>query len=496
LPGGELRVESAAGTPPGAAGGLPRVREVQMAPLVPGRFRSVLGAEQAAEFDEAVGRAAAALAGRVVWNVNSTAAGGGVAEMLRSLIAYGRGAGVDARWVVIDGNPEFFRVTKRIHNRLHGEPGDSGTLGARERAVYESVTSAAALALAPMIRPGDLVLLHDPQTAGMTEALRATGAHLIWRCHVGMDVPNRLARSAWRFLLRYVAQAEAQVFSREAFAWQDLEPERLAIIPPSIDAFSPKNQPMTQGAVTAILYAAGLARRSGNGTPTFERHDGSPGRVDRRAEMFEDAPLHADLPVVAQVSRWDRLKDPLGVIDAFVAHVAPRTQAHLVLGGPDVTAVSDDPEGIEVLREAIARRDGLAPETRARVHLAALPMDDAEENAAIVNALQRRAAVVVQKSLAEGFGLTVAEAMWKSRPVVATRVGGIQDQIVDGESGFLVAPQDLERFGDRIAGLLGDEAAAARMGAAAQARVRNSFLGPRHLIQYLDLFGRIIAAAD
>ena len=148
---------------------------------------------------------------------------------------------------------------------------------------------------------------------------------------------------------------------------------------------------------------------------------------------------------MVQVSRWDRLKDPLGVIQGFASSAAVRTSAHLLLAGPDVTAVADDPEGLEVLNECISHWGTLPEPVRARVHLAALPMDDGEENAAMVNAIQRRATIAVQKSLGEGFGLTVAEAMWKARPVVASRVGGIQDQIVDGESGVLVDPTDVSR---------------------------------------------------
>jgi trehalose synthase len=214
--------------------------------------------------------------------------------------------------------------------------------------------------------------------------------------------------------------------------------------------------------------------------------------VDRQAPIVEDAPLRPDTEVLLQVSRWDRLKDPLGVIEAFGAHVAPHSDSHLLLAGPDVLAVADDPEGPEVLREAIDRRETLAPEARARVHLARLPMDDADENAAMVNALQRRATVIAQKSLAEGFGLTVAEGMWKARPVVATRVGGIQDQIVDGESGLLVDPLGLEAFGMAVTELLHDRRRAEDMGRAAKERVREHFLGVRHLAQYVDLLARLI----
>jgi trehalose synthase len=196
----------------------------------------------------------------------------------------------------------------------------------------------------------------------------------------------------------------------------------------------------------------------------------------------------ADAPTVVQVSRWDALKDPLGVIRGFAEHVPAETGAHLVYAGPAVEAVADDPEGERVLHDAIALRDALPGEARSRVHLAALPMADTEENAVIVNALQRHAHVIVQKSVAEGFGLTVAEAMWKARPVVASRIGGIQDQIVDGESGILLDdPGDLAAYGAAVAGLLGDPARADRMGRNARERVRAQFVSPRSLIDYLRL---------
>ena len=474
--------------------GLMPLLQVPVGALAPERFTEVLTEEQAVELNRIVAEGRRAFHGRVVWSVNSTPRGGGVAEMLRSLIAYARGGGVDARWVVVAGEEPFFRVTKRLHNRLHGAAGDGGRLGKRERALYERTLSTNAEDMLAIVRAGDLVLLHDPQTAGLTGPLRAAGAHVVWRCHVGLDTPNRLARSAWRFLLPYVAEAQAYVFSRAAFAWEDLDAERVVIIPPSIDAFSPKNQDLPADKVRAILRAAGLIGDAAPGDTSFERLDRTPGRVDRQAAVVEDAPLAEATPVVAQVSRWDRLKDPVGVIEAFAAHIAPRTDAHLMLAGPDVLAVADDPEGADVLREAVARRAALAPRARARVHLARLPMADSEENAAIVNALQRHSDVVVQKSLAEGFGLTVAEAMWKGRPVVASRVGGIHDQILDGITGVLVDPLDLEGFGDAVVHLLKDGETARRVGEQARRRIREGFLGPRHLAQYLALFQRVIRA--
>jgi trehalose synthase len=428
----------------------------------------------------------------VLWTVNSTAQGGGVAEMLRSLIGYVRGAGLDARWTVVGGDADFFRITKRLHNRLHGAD-DGGPLGAAEQAVYERHCAVHAEALARRLGSRDVVLLHDPQTAGMVPELAAAGVPVIWRAHIGLDMPNDAAREAWRFLAPYVEAADAYVFSRPTYAWEDLDPSRVTVIAPSIDAFSPKNQVMAFTGVTAVLRAAGLAADHHHASrAVFERLDGSVGGVHRTAQLVEEHALRLDTPLVAQVSRWDRLKDPIGVLTGFVDHVRADEDPHLLLAGPDVTAVADDPEGAEVFAEIEAAWRALPRAARRRVHLALLPMDDADENAVIVNALQRRADVVAQKSLAEGFGLTVSEAMWKGRPVVASDVGGIQDQIEDGKTGYLVGPTDLVAFADRVNRLLADPHSAERMGAAAQTRVRDLFLGPRHLGQYVTLLESVL----
>jgi trehalose synthase len=465
---------------------------VNVAPLSLDRFSEVISPEQEQYLEYMTAKADTLLAGRVVWNVNSTAYGGGVAEMLRSLIAYGRAAGVDVRWAVMHAEPDFFRVTKRIHNHLHGNVGDGGALGDLEREIYEGAAVGAAEQLAEIVQPKDVVLLHDPQTAGVVSPLVATGAHVVWRAHIGLDLPNDLARRAWRFLLPYVEPAAAYVFSRPQFAWDGLDPSRVEIIRPSIDPFSAKNQQLAPNDVKAILHAAGLLADHGGGAPVFTRTDGTPGRIDRRTRRFEDDLLPQGVPAVTQVSRWDRLKDPLGVMEAFVSHVAPKSGAHLVIAGPDTAAIADDPEGEHILRTCVERWESLAPEPRSRVHLALIPMEDAEENAAIVNALQRWSTVIAQKSTAEGFGLTVAEAMWKGRPVVASRLGGIQDQIVDGESGVLVEPGDLAGFAAAVVDLLNDPEKARRIGEKARERVREHFLGVRHLEEYVDVFERVI----
>jgi trehalose synthase len=472
------------------------ISDVPIGVLQPQRFKSVLEPEAWARFEGMFEHARKLFDGRVIWNVNSTAHGGGVAEMLRSLLTYSRGADVDARWIVIDGNEDFFRVTKRIHNNLHGAPGDGGPLDEEERDIYERALKGSAEELASLVRKEDVVILHDPQTAGLTEALTETGATIIWRCHVGLDTPNELARTAWNFLRPYMSAADAYIFSRKTFVWDDLDDDKIHIIAPSIDAFSPKNQEMDPPTVASILHTTGLVHDGHSPNPVFVRADGSPGRVDRVTDMYDGGPPPpSSAKIVTQVSRWDRLKDPIGVIEGFARCVAPEMlDAHLIVAGPAVAAVSDDPEGGEVLQEAFETWKRLPVDVQRRVHLACLPMDDGEENAAIVNALQRRADVVVQKSLAEGFGLTVAEAMWKARPVVASRIGGIQDQIEDGVTGVLVDdPANLDEYGEAVTDLLKNDEKCERLGREAQRRVRNEFLGPRSLMQYVGLIEKLIS---
>jgi trehalose synthase len=488
--------------PPGPFGHDPGVSGLTSVPvgcLRLDRFESILPRDRYAAALAAAEHSRRLLEGRVVWNVNSTARGGGVAEMLISLLAYAHGAGVDARWVVIPGDGRFFTLTKRLHNHLHSAPGDGGELGDAERRIYEDALAPNLEGLLRLVRPHDIVIIHDPQPGGLIPGLKKhLAVPVVWRFHVGVDAPGDLSRRAWGFLRPYVEPADAYVFSRRAFVWDGIDPARIALIAPAIDAFSPKNQELDPATVAAILHVAGFNEDGDEGgEPTFHEIDGTPDRVKRRAEVWEERPLRSGDRMVLQVSRWDRLKDPLGVIRGFADHIAPRTDAHLVYAGPAVEAVADDPEGAAVLAEARQLYRDLPGTARARVHLACLPMDDPAENAAIVNALQRRADVVVQKSSAEGFGLTVAEAMWKARPVVASRIGGIQDQIVDGQSGILLdGPADLEAYGAAVRGLLCDPARACEIGRRGQERVRDEFLAVRSLLQYLALLEKVLRAAE
>jgi trehalose synthase len=457
----------------------------------PERFRDVVG-DRYAEVETAIEHAKVLFEGRVIWHVNSTSAGGGVAELLHVLLPYARGAGVDVRWMVASGPPEFFRVTKTLHNALHVSAGGPLKLEEQERSLYRAVCDEHATALAALVRPGDVVYLHDPQTAGMVRRIKQAGATVVWRCHIGVDNPGLAARSAQEFLRPMIEAADSYIFSRPAYAWEGLDPDRVAIIAPSIDAFSPKNQEMGADVIDAILDRIGLTPDSGR-PASFVRQDGTTGRVDRSALIVGDGPLPHEAPVVAQISRWDRLKDPLGVLEGFAGCEHAET-AHLLLVGPDAGSIADDPEGSEVyaLVEAAHRR--LPFGIRPHVHLVSLPMEDIEENAAMVNAIQRRATVIVQKSLAEGFGLTATEAMWKGKPLVASAIGGLQDQVDDGVTGLLIAdPVDLGAFAGAIDELLDDPERAGRMGEAAHERVRQHYLSTRHLLEYVELLTRLLA---
>ena len=465
---------------------MPAVHDVDVAPMDTERLAPFLRPDRAKEFRMLAETGRRRFGGRTVWNVSSTAAGGGVAEMLHRLVRYTKGAGVDSRWVVIDGSPEFFAITKRIHNRLHGETGDDGPLGEDERRVFQEVIADNAKPLLDQVRPEDVVLVHDPQPVGLLPLLRDRGVVAVWRCHVGTETTNECTDDAWAFLRPWVDTAAAAVFSRAEYVPDWIPETRARIIAPAIDPLSAKNAPLDDDAVLAILGRAGILDHSGDGA-VFLDSDDRERTADLEAQVRRvGGPLSPDVPVLLQVSRWDRLKDMAGVLRAFVdAALGAETGAHLLLVGPDVSGVTDDPEGKQVLDECVAMWEQLPSETRATASLVSLPMDDLDQNAAIVNALQRHAAVVAQKSLREGFGLTVAEAMWKGRPVVGSAVGGIQDQVRDGVDGLLIAdPHDLGAFASAARTLLTDPPAAQRMGAAAHERVRDNFLADRDLAQW------------
>ncbi|HEV2141261.1 MAG TPA: glycosyl transferase family 1, partial [Candidatus Dormibacteraeota bacterium] len=298
---------------------------VELSPTPLERYRPLLGDDAFATFHSALSAFAARAQQRVVWNVNSTARGGGVAELLASLIPYDMAAGADERWVVIEGSPDFFAVTKKIHTLLHGIAPDGGELSADERQMYEETLAPNASALLAEMRAGDIALLHDPQTAGLIPALTERGIKVVWRCHIGVDEPNAVVRGAWRFLSPYLSTASALVFSRDAYVWEGCERSRVRIIAPCIDPFTSKNRDLGEAEARTILS---------------------------RSRVIERVPGSARL--VMQVSRWDRLKDPVGVLRMFALNVGPVADAWLVLAGPQVMSVDDDPEQPEVLADVQA----------------------------------------------------------------------------------------------------------------------------------------------
>jgi trehalose synthase len=474
-----------------------RLEEVRVGVHSLERFRDLIGEDRLREAMATAAKTRRNLSKRVVWNLNSTAVGGGVAEMLPSILGYTRSIGIDSRWIVISGEPEFFAITKRLHHALHGSRGDGSELGERERHIYEETLRENAVELAPLLRPRDVVVLHDPQTAGIAPHLRNSGAYVLWRCHIGHDHPNAEVDYGWEFLCPYLEDVPVFIFTRQTYVPEMCHEGKAVIIQPSIDAFSAKNQELSEASIRTILVHTGLVEGPPpeNADHGFLRDDGSPGRVERRADIVRlGRPPAWETPLVVQISRWDPLKDMRGVMEGFARLVDGSTPAgaELVLAGPNVTGVADDPEGSIVYEEVVEAWRALPHAVRNRVHLASLPTADVQENAVIVNALQHHATVVVQKSLQEGFGLTVAEAMWKARPVIASAVGGIQDQIEDGVSGVLLEDAtDLDAFAEALGALLESPERRQRLGAAARERVRERFLGVDHLLKYAEVIRRV-----
>lgn len=361
--------------------------------------------------------------GRRLVHVNATATGGGVAELLHGLVPAQAAEGVGACWAVIGGDDEFFGFTKSLHHMLH----DNATAGTRiERAAaghYRDVLRPQAHWLAGHVGDGDVVVLHDPQTLGMGPCLAASGATVLWHCHIGTDVPGAAGPSAvWREFAAELAAVAAVVTTRAEFAPPGA---RVHVCPPAIDPAAPKNRELTATERTGLLDEIGL---------TSDMVHSGLGVIEH------DAPMPRDARMVLQVSRWDPLKDMPGVLRCLPGLPS---DVHLVLAGNDPEEVPDDPEGLAVLAEVRRVRLGLPGAVRERAHLIRTSAADPRRAGMVVNALQRRADVVVQKSLAEGFGLTVTEAMWKRRAVVAADVGGLRTQIDSGRDGILVEPADL-----------------------------------------------------
>ncbi|WP_422771238.1 glycosyltransferase [Plantactinospora sp. WMMC1484] len=469
------------------------MREVAVGSADLAAYRQVLGPERSVALRSGAERLRAALAGRTIWNVNSTAAGGGVAELLHSLIPLARALGLPVRWLVIDGDAEFFAITKRLCTLVYGSPGDGGPTGGAEQEHYRKVLRANADEMAGYVRPGDVVVVHEAQPAGLVGHARELGARVVYRAHTGCDGPNAHTARGWAFIRPYVEQADATTFliPRHVQPWAP-DPH---VIAPSIDPCLPKNVGLSAAKAVEVLRTVGILAGGAGRPATVSPGAGPPVELRHPAVAVRDGgPPDARTPMVVQVSRWDRLKDMTGVLRAYAAADVPRSC--LTLAGPDVSGVSDDPEAAEMFTECRREWERLPAAVRSRVQLLCLPMADQRENALVVNALQQHASVVVQKSLAEGFGLTATEAMWKSRPLLANAVGGLRVQVVPEESGLLLDPADTAGAAEAIRRVLGDPRLAARLGAAARRRVHDEYLPDRHLLRWEPLITALLTRGD
>lgn len=400
-----------------------------------------------------------------LWHVNTTQRGGGVAEIVTALQRNGGGVIRHERFIT-SGDPTVFSITKRLHHRLHGVAG--GELpNPREHSIYLRFAAENAERLLRNAHPSDQIVLHDPQTAPMALILVAQGRKVAWRCHIGTAISNSVSRTTWDYLSQFWPDGLLLIFSALSLVPPHAADRRVVIIAPSIDPTSPKNAHMSDADVGRTLSGAGLT----DAGATAAWHGSRP-RVE------SDGPIDAD-PVVVQISRWDPLKDMIGVLTAF-ADSELANAAHLVLCGPSPEGITDDPEAASVLDAVLRFRDDLPRRVRRRVHVVCPFLDDELANARLVNALQRRASVVTQKSLQEGFGLTVTEAMWKARPVVASRVGGIPSQLTHRRTGLLLDdPNDLAGFTSLVASLLARPGFASFLGIAAAKRVAVQFTTAR-----------------
>jgi trehalose synthase len=364
-------------------------------------------------------------------HISSTFYGGGVTEILTPLTLMMNAIGIETGWRLVQGTPEFFSCTKKLHNALQGQIID---LSAEEKNMYEQVTFENALRL--HIDDCDAVIVHDPQPLPLVSHLREADTPWLWQCHVDLSSPYA---GAWRYLLRFVEQYDVAIFSLPEYA-QELPIEQ-RFITPAINPFSAKNRELSEEEIERCLAQYRI--------PT-------------------------DRPLVVQISRFDPWKDPAGVIDAFRI-VREQVDCTLVLVG---SAAMDDPEAGAILETIESSVDD-------RIMLITV------EDAILVNALQRRAAVVLQKSIREGFGLTVTEAMWKGAAVVGGNVGGIRLQIRDGENGFLV--DSVEEAAKRIVQLLTDVQLRKRLGSRAKQTVCEKFLMSRLLEDWVELLGGVQA---
>jgi len=374
------------------------------------------------------------LKGKTIQHINSTSVGGGVAEILNRMVPLLKELGVETRWDVIRGGEQFFEVTKKFHNALHSRTED---IIQRDFDIFMEVS---ARNIEEIDCSGDIVFVHDPQPIALIK--KRTNNKWLWRCHIDVSKPDP---KVWNFLNDFIVQYDSAVFSAPSFSQQ--LPIRQFLIAPSIDPLSDKNKELSEQYIDSVLKKYSIPK---------------------------------DKPIITQISRFDRLKDPLGVIESY-QKVRRYIDCRLILAGG---TAADDPEGIQVLAEVQekAKHDK-------NIHILLLPQNDLE-----VNALQRASTIIIQKSLKEGFGLTVAEALWKEKPVVASNVGGIPLQIKHKYSGLLCHSVDGAAFA--LKQILNSPEYAKKLGENGHEHIRNNFLLTRHLRDYLLLFLSLYHSED
>jgi trehalose synthase len=413
------------------------MRRVELASKSIEEYQGLIGREAVDE----IRALAEPLKGVRVLHLNATARGGGVAELLPTLVGLKRGLGIEAEWYVLSGSDPFFELTKKLHNGLQGMDVEFHP-GLRD--LYLATLDGNREAFE---RDWDFVVVHDPQPAGLVSTLdgRRTGVW-IWRCHIDTSTPDE---SALEFLAPYMGAYQVAIFTLPEYVRPELGPNRTEFVYPSIDPLTPKNQALSRGLARQIL-----------------------------SSRFE---IDMSRPLMTQVSRYDPWKDPLGVIDAYRRVKEKVKDVQLALVG---NLADDDPEGREYHARTVEHA-GDDPDIHVLSTLDRLSRDELT-HALEVNAFQTGSDVIVQKSTREGFGLVVAEAMWKCTPVVGGRAGGITHQIEDGVNGYLVS--SVQECADRVVRLLKDPAHRRELGQRARETVRHGFLTPRHLADYLRIF--------
>jgi len=440
------------------------------------------------------------LQGRTVWMINSTAQGGGVAEMLPKQIALLRELGVRTEWVVITTErAPFFDLTKRLHNMIHGAAVEAPLTGA-DRELWEVVARENADWMAERIGPADIVVVHDPQPLVCGALLKQRhGVRTVWRCHIGLAERTPVTAAAWRFMRPFLETYDHAVFTTRRYVPGFLA-DRVSIIRPAIDPLSDKNRELGTHRLTGVLCNASLAI---DHTPVLSEPFRDTAKRLGPDGSWMPARTGGDLglltrPVVTQISRWDRLKGFEPLLEAFVRlkrkptprgddhHQRRLALARLVLAGPDPTSVTDDPEGQQVLDALVAAYLRLEPALQQDVALVALPMTSARENALMVNAIQRCSTIVVQNSIREGFGLTATEAMWKGIPMVVSSADGLREQVTDGCEGRMVRdPLDVDALALVLDEVLGSPRERESFGRCAQRRVASEFLVLTQLAAWL-----------